>query len=54
MDDLKRALPWLVLAVAAMLAGRWDIDLRLIAGAFCGIAVMAGSSAPSKHRFLRR
>lgn len=53
MDDFKRALPWLVLAVAAVLAGYWDIDLRLVSGVLCGIAVIAGSGASSKHEFER-
>jgi hypothetical protein len=51
MDDFKRAMPWLVLAVAAVLAGYWDIDLRLASGVLCGIAVMAGAGVSSKHGF---
>lgn len=53
MDDFKRALPWLVLAVAAVLAGYWDIDLRLVSGVLCGIAVLAGAGVSSRHGFER-
>ena len=54
MQELKRALPWLVLALAAIVAGYWDIDLRLLAGALCGVAVMASAGAPGKRRSFRR
>jgi hypothetical protein len=43
MRGLKRSLPWFGAALVAMLAGYAGLDLRLIAGALCGIAVMAGS-----------
>lgn len=38
---LKHSLPWLACAVAAMLASYVGADLRLLAAALCGIAVMA-------------
>lgn len=38
---LKQSLPWLACAVAAMLASDVGPDLRLLAAALCGIAVLA-------------
>jgi hypothetical protein len=43
MDSLKRSLPWLALAALALLAGGAGFDLRLVAGAACGIGVLAGT-----------
>lgn len=43
MDSLKRSLPWLALAALAILAGGAGYDLRLVAGAACGIGVLAGT-----------
>lgn len=37
----KHALPWLACAVAATLASGLGADLRLLAAAFCGMAVLA-------------
>jgi hypothetical protein len=45
MGALKRPTLWLALAIAAMLAGYAEIDLRLLAAALCGIAVLAGAGA---------
>ena len=38
---LKHSLPWLACAVAATLASYLGADLRLLAAALCGIAVLA-------------
>ncbi len=45
MRALRYPLPWLALACGAMLAGYADVDLRLIAAALCGVAVLAGAGA---------
>jgi len=45
MGALKRPVLWLALAVLAMLAGYAEIDLRLMAAAFCGVAVLSGAGA---------
>lgn len=49
MRALRSPLPWLGLAVAAMLAGYAEIDLRIIAAGLCGVAVLAGSGAFDKR-----
>jgi hypothetical protein len=45
MGALRRPVLWLALAVAAMMAGYAEIDLRLIAAALCGVAVLSGAGA---------
>ena len=45
MQMLKRSLPWLVLAVLALSAGYAGVDLRLLAGVACGMAVISASAA---------
>jgi hypothetical protein len=55
-QTLTRSLPWLLIAALAILAGRFEVDLRLIAGVACGLAVLSGSGAlgslraPKKRR----
>jgi len=43
MRSFTRALLWLAISAAALLAGLADVDLRLIAAATCGLAVLTGS-----------
>ena len=50
MQALKKPIPWLALAIAAMLAGYAEIDLRLIAAALCGVAVLSGAGAFERRR----
>ena len=45
MQPLKRPALWIALAAAAMLASYAEIDLRLIAAALCGVAVLASAGA---------
>jgi len=50
MQTLKSSLPWLLGALAAMLAAYEGLDLRLLAVALCGIAVLAGAGALDERR----
>lgn len=40
---MHRAIFWLVAAVATLCAGYAGVDLRLIAGVACGLAVIEGA-----------
>jgi hypothetical protein len=45
MQMLKRSLPWLALAVLALSADYAGVDLRLLAGVACGMAVISASAS---------
>ena len=45
MKLMKSPLPWLALALVALLVSAAGLDLRLISAALCGMAVLSAAQA---------